>query len=107
MNWYSSTSVLWWLEGYNQQFKPFITNRIGEIQISINHNKWRYVPTAENPVDLLTRGTTLAELSQLKVGWQGANISSEDKNSWAQLEMVLKPNNYNRELKRKYSNIQL
>ena len=45
-------------KGYNQQFKPFIANRIGEIQISTNHNKWRQLPTAENPVNHLTRGTT-------------------------------------------------
>ena len=32
---------------------------------------------------------------------------SEDKSNWPQLETVDKPNNYTRELKRKYSNIQL
>ena len=32
---------------------------------------------------------------------------SEDKSNWPQLETVDKPNNYIRELKRKYSNIQL
>ena len=32
---------------------------------------------------------------------------SEDKSNWPQLETVDKPNNHTRELKRKYSNIQL
>ena len=58
------------LYGYSQQFKPFIANRIGEIQTSTNPDKWRYVPTKENSADYLTRGAMLAELaelSQLKV----------------------------------------
>ena len=89
------------------QFKPFTANRIGEIQTSTNPNTWRYVPTKENPADYLTRGTTLTELSQLKVWWEGPIFLSEDKSNWPQLETIDKPNNHTGELKRKYSNIQL
>ena len=105
--WTDSTSVLWWVKGYSRQFKPFIANRIGEIQTSTNPNTWRYVPTKENPADYLTRGTTLTELSQLKIWWEGPIFLSQDKSNWPQLETVDKPNNHTRELKRKYSNIQL
>ena len=56
--WTDSTSVLWWVKGYSRQFKPFIANRIGEIQTSTNPNTWRYVPTKESPADYLTRSTT-------------------------------------------------
>ena len=35
------------------------------------------------------------------------NFLSEDKSNWPKLETVAKPNNYTRELKRKYNNIQL
>ena len=52
--WTDSTSVLWWVKGYSRQFKPFIANRIGEIQTSTNPDKWRYVPTKQNPADHLT-----------------------------------------------------
>ena len=71
--WTDSTSVIWWIRGYSRQFKPFIANRIGEIQTSTNPDKWRYVPTKENSADYLTRGATLAELSQLKVN--GHNLT--------------------------------
>ena len=30
--WTDSSNVLWWIRGHSQQFKPFIANRIGEIQ---------------------------------------------------------------------------
>ena len=53
------------------------------------------------------RGTTLTELSQLKIWWEVPIFLSEDKSNWPQLEIVPKPNSYTRELKRKYSNIQL
>ena len=105
--WTDSTSILWWVKGYSRQFKPFIANRIGEIQTSTNPDKWRYVPTKQNPADHLTRGTTLTELSQLKIWWEGPIFLSEDKSNWPQLEIVAKPSNYAREFKRKYSNIQL
>ena len=105
--WTDSTSVLWWVKGYSRQIKPFIANRIGEIQTSTNPDKWRYVPTKQNPADHLTRGTTLTELSQLKIWWEGPIFLSEDKSNWPQLETVPKPSSYARELKRKYNNIQL
>ena len=37
--WTDSTSVLRWVKGYSRQFKPFIANRIGEIQASTNPDK--------------------------------------------------------------------
>ena len=43
----------------------------------------------------------------MKVWWEGPIFLSEDKSNWPQLETIDKPNNHTRELKRKYSNIQL
>ena len=77
--WTDSTSVLWRVKGYSRKFKPFIANRIGEIQTSTNPDKWRYVPTKQNTADHLTQGTTLPELSQLKVWWEGSIFLYEDK----------------------------
>ena len=49
----------------------------------------------------------MTELSQLKIWWEEPIFLPEDKSNWLQLETVPKPNSYARELKRKYSNIQL
>ena len=43
----------------------------------------------------------------MKIWWEGPIVLSEDKSNWPQLEIVPKPSNHTRELKRKYSNIQL
>jgi len=69
--WTDSTSVLWWIRGHSIQFKPFVANRIGEIQASVSPDRWRYVPIRENPADYLTRGPTLVEILQLRAWWEG------------------------------------
>ena len=62
--WSDSTDVLWWIKGYSRIFKPFVANRIGEIQLYSNPDQWRYVSTKVNPADHLTRGLTIIELTE-------------------------------------------
>jgi len=52
--WTDSVNVLWWIRGHSRVFKPFVTNRVGEIQASSNPDQWGYVPTNLNPADHLT-----------------------------------------------------
>ncbi|MCG8047834.1 MAG: hypothetical protein N0E48_19785, partial [Candidatus Thiodiazotropha endolucinida] len=54
--WSDSVNVLWWIRGRSREFKPFVANRVGEIQSNTNPGQWRYVPTNLNPADLLSRG---------------------------------------------------
>ena len=69
--WSDSTDVLWWVRGYSRIFKPFVANRIGEIQSSSNPEQWRYVPTKINPADHLTRGLKVSELIEKNSWWEG------------------------------------
>lgn len=34
--WSDTMNVLWWIRRHSRQFKPFVTNRVGEIQSSTN-----------------------------------------------------------------------
>ena len=34
--WTDSTSVLWWVKGHSRHIKPFVANRIGELQAATN-----------------------------------------------------------------------
>ena len=86
--WTDSISVLWWIRGYSRQFKPFVANRVGEIQASVGGD----VPTEENLADYLTRGTTLVETSELRAWWEGPAFLVENQCKWPQLSMVLDPN---------------
>ena len=64
-------NVLWWIRGRSRNFKPFVANRIGEIQTKSNPEQWRYVPTKENPADYLTRGKSVSELANADIWWKG------------------------------------
>ena len=40
----------------NQHQKPFVANQVIEITESFPTTTWKYVPTPNNPANLLTRG---------------------------------------------------
>ena len=54
--WSHSANLLSWIRGRSRDFKPFVANRIGEIQSNTNPDKWRHVPIRLNPADCLSRG---------------------------------------------------
>ena len=58
-----SVNVLWWIRGRSRQFKPFVANRVGEIQSNTDPEQWRYVPTSMNPADILSRGIKIEKLN--------------------------------------------
>lgn len=66
-----STDVLWWVRGRGRDFRPFVANRIGEIQISTKPRQWQHVSTDKNPADLCSRGTSPAELAESELWWSG------------------------------------
>ena len=59
--WSDSQIVLYWLHSH-KTLKPFVASRVQEINELFTPTAWRYCPTADNPVDLLTRGINAASL---------------------------------------------
>ena len=60
--WSDSLDILYWVRGLSRKFKPFVVNRVGEIQSLTNPEQWRHVATKQNPADLLTRGLSVSAL---------------------------------------------
>jgi hypothetical protein len=56
--WTDSTTVLTWLTSEPCRFKVFVGTRVSEIHDLTSLHTWRYVDTANNPADDLTRGKT-------------------------------------------------
>ena len=54
--WCGSINVLWWIRGRSRRFKPFVANRISEIQSITSPMMWKHVSTKINPADLVSRG---------------------------------------------------
>ncbi|GFX27874.1 integrase catalytic domain-containing protein [Trichonephila clavipes] len=66
-----STIVLYWIKGSASKFKPFVSNRILEIQENTDPASWRHCSDKQNPADLLTRGLTSKELINSEKWWHG------------------------------------
>ena len=60
--WSDSTTVLSWLQSDTFRFKVFIGTRVAEIQDLTDQEAWRYVDSAQNSADDITRGKRLSEL---------------------------------------------
>lgn len=61
MAWCDSQVVLHWIKGDQQRWKPYIRNRTTLIRDVVSPDSWRYVKSAENPADQLSRGDQLPD----------------------------------------------
>ena len=59
VNYYSDSKVtLGYIQNENLRFYIYVANRVQIIRSCSNPTQWRYVDTASNPADMVTRGTT-------------------------------------------------
>ncbi len=61
--WSDSLTVLYWLNDDAQRFQAFVHNKLQLIRRRTPLEDWHYVPTAENPADLATRGISPRRLA--------------------------------------------
>ena len=87
--WSDIINVLWWVRGRSRSFKPFVANRVGEIQTATDPKQWRYVPTNKNPADLLTRGLKLSELTKNKNWRTGTDFLGHKESEWSVNKVVI------------------
>ncbi|XP_006817251.1 uncharacterized protein LOC102807024 [Saccoglossus kowalevskii] len=66
--WSDNQITLHWLNGRGRQ-DVFTKNRV--LEITSHHQEYRYVPTSQNPADLLTRGISPRQLSDSRIWWFG------------------------------------
>ncbi|PFX12663.1 hypothetical protein AWC38_SpisGene23339 [Stylophora pistillata] len=88
--WSDSMDVLHWIQGQSRKFKPFVANRVGEVQASTNPEQWRYVPTKQNPSDLLTRGLSVSALADEDKWWSGPTFLKQDPSEWPENKIETK-----------------
>ena len=80
--WTDSTNVLYWIRNHSRIFKPFVANRVAEIQRESNPDQWRHIPEEINPADLPTRGLSASELCQSESWMCGPHFLTNDEESW-------------------------
>lgn len=76
-----SRVALYWIQGTDKEWKPFVRNRVAEIRQKVSPEQWSHCPGETNPADLPSRGLSLLELSVSKLWrhdpeWLPAAVSS-------------------------------
>ncbi|GFR15756.1 integrase catalytic domain-containing protein [Trichonephila clavata] len=69
--WTDSLISYYWIRGNSSAFKPYIKNRVQEIQLLSDTSQWGHCPGKNNPADLLSRGTSAVKLAQNELWWNG------------------------------------
>ncbi|XP_047988174.1 uncharacterized protein LOC125227843 [Leguminivora glycinivorella] len=79
--WSDSTTTLHWIRNKCRTYKPYIANRLGEIDELTCSDEWRYVPTNLNIADVGTRETY--EESILQGQWlHGPVFLCDNERTW-------------------------
>ncbi|UYV61690.1 hypothetical protein LAZ67_1005924 [Cordylochernes scorpioides] len=68
--WSDSTIVLSWLASEHNRWKPYVSNRVKNIQ-ELLPCRWMHVKGEDNPADLESRGISLDQLLDLELWWHG------------------------------------
>ena len=71
--WSDATIALGWIESSSARYKPFVGNRIAEIQrvCSKHAARWMWVPGDQNPADIPSRGIWPLDENQTKLWMEG------------------------------------
>ncbi|XP_029340892.1 uncharacterized protein LOC115033071 [Acyrthosiphon pisum] len=69
--WLDSIVTLHWIGSDPARWLTFVSNRVGQIQTLTPSAVWRYVPSADNPADVASRGSNGQELTANQLWWNG------------------------------------
>lgn len=79
--WSDSQLTLHWINSESSTLTVFVGNRVADIQEKSNQVSWRYVPTALNPADLISRGCNVESL-QSPLWLNGPSFLSLNETEW-------------------------
>lgn len=83
--WCDSTIVLGWLSTPASQLKTFVRNRVNEIQETTTGHKWNYVPTGDNPADLVSRGVRADLIGNSALWFTGPKFLLKKESFWPKM----------------------
>ncbi|CAK1597725.1 unnamed protein product [Parnassius mnemosyne] len=86
--WCNSTIVLGWLKTPPTNLKSFVRNRVHEIQECTEGHTWSYVPSKDNPADLVSRGLKADLISGSELWWSGPPFLTDIETNWPQVPNV-------------------
>lgn len=82
--WSDSVSTLMYIRNTTRRFKTFVANRLAIIHEITTPSDWWYVPTAENPADMASRGIMPNQRDKLDYWLSGPNFLKKNTDFPAQ-----------------------
>ncbi|GFY54191.1 integrase catalytic domain-containing protein [Trichonephila inaurata madagascariensis] len=90
--WTDSKITYFWVRGQLERFKPFIKNRIQEIQKLPSPSNWHHCPGIQNPADIVSRGVKISCLLNDTSWLQGPEWLSLPPEFWPESKNEDNPN---------------
>ena len=69
----------------SRKSKPFVANRVNEIQSITYPLMWKHVPTKTTPEDLVSRGATVKFSTSHDLWLNGISFLQKPLNEWSQM----------------------
>ncbi|GFY20524.1 integrase catalytic domain-containing protein [Trichonephila clavipes] len=101
--WTDSQVTLHWIKGPSHRWKPFVANRVREIQSLTDPNSWFHCSGKDKPADLLTRGISVDALTTNSKWWNGSSFLRQIDSQTKGLDEAIPERVYSTEM-RKNSN---
>lgn len=75
-----SKITLAWISTEAKKLQAYVSNRVSVIQQKTSKWSWLYVPSADNPADLISRGISPKELPTCSLWWEGPKFLQGEYN---------------------------
>ena len=83
--WSDSMTVLKYIGNEDKRFQRFVSNKIAFIRAHTTVDQWHHVSSGNNPADLASRGSTVAELQCRSYWFKGPSFLHEES-EWSIVE---------------------
>ena len=80
--WTDSKTVLGYINNDARRFHVFVGNRVQEIRDKTSLDQWHYIGTKENPADVASRGSSVQELIDNCLWWNGPDLLWKLSKDW-------------------------
>ncbi len=80
--------MCWLLNKSKVSKEQFIRNYINQIWSLIDQAKWGYCPSAENPADIASRGSSSSKLAEKSIWWEGPKFLSKSPEHWPKFDLI-------------------
>jgi hypothetical protein len=85
--------VLKYINNEMSRFQKFVANKVNFIRSHTTPEQWHYVPTSQNPADVISRGANIRPFIKNELWIRGPKYLSMDKSTWPSLSENLEIGN--------------